>query len=224
MLVKDLADLIRRKNSFFVRTERYRRLGYDRIAAADFVARAWVRRLSGPALDIGTGKGLMAMALARRELNVVSVDTDADEQALAFLLAADAGLEESIRFVCGDASVLSYSDEHFGCALLMDVLHHLEDPLPLLKETARVLKPSGVFILADFSAEGFEIIARVFEEDGREHPVSGVTLKSAEAFLSQLGFQPTARLSGHKHEVSVFVKMRATNHDTGRTCCNLDGR
>jgi ubiquinone/menaquinone biosynthesis C-methylase UbiE len=217
MLVKNLEDLLRRKNSFFIRTERYRRLGYNRIAAAEFVVWAWTRRLPGPALDVGTGKGLMALALARRELKVVSVDTDADEQTLAFLLAADAGLEENIRFVCGDASVLSYPDGHFGCAVLMDILHHLEEPLPLLKETARLLKPSGVLILADFSAEGFEIIERVFEEDGREHVVSGVTLKSTEAFLSQMGFQLTSRLSGHKHEVLVFIKIPGANHDTDRT-------
>jgi 2-polyprenyl-3-methyl-5-hydroxy-6-metoxy-1,4-benzoquinol methylase len=33
----------------------------------------------------------------------------------------------------------------------MDVLHHWEDPEPVLEETARVLAPFGVLILADFS-------------------------------------------------------------------------
>jgi len=183
----------------------YLSLGYDRFAAADFMARTG-GQLSGPALDIGTGKGLMAMALARQGLDVTSVDTDAEEQALAALLTAEAGLKDRIRFVCGDASVLSFPDNHFGCAALANVFHHLQDPAPVLEETARVLKPSGILILADFSPEGFELVARVHRKEGREHPVSGMMLESAEAFLSKRGFEPTVRLSGYKHEVAFLVK------------------
>jgi len=205
MPMKDRDDLVRGKAAFLARTEQYRSLGYDRFAAADFVVKTG-GQLSGPALDIGTGKGLMAMALARQGLEVISVDPDADEQALAFLLAAEAGLEDRIRFIWGDASVLPYSDDHFGCATLVAVLHHLEDAAPVLEETARVLRPSGILILADFSPEGFELVARVHREEGREHPVSGMTLESAEAFLSRKGFKPTVRRSGHNHEVTVLVK------------------
>jgi len=205
MPMKDREDMVRRKAAFLVRTERYLSLGYDRFAAADFVAKTG-GRLSGPALDIGTGKGIMAMAMARRGLEVESVDPDADEQALAFFLAAEAGLEDRIRFVRGEASVLPYSEGHFGCAVLMDVLHHLKDPVFVLEETARVLQPSGIMILADFSPEGFKLVARVHQEEGREHPVSGVTLESAAAFLSARGFELTARLSDHKHDVIVLTK------------------
>jgi len=205
MVMEDREKTVRRKAAFLVRTEQYLSLGYDRFAAMDFVVKTG-GRLSGPALDIGTGKGLMAMALARQGLEVVSVDPDADEQALAFLLAAEAGLADRIRFFHGDASVLPYSEDHFGCAALVDVLHHLQDSVSVLEETARVLRPSGTLILADFSPEGFELVARVHQEEGREHPVSGVTPESAEAFLSGRGFELTACLSGHKHDVIVLTK------------------
>lgn len=207
--MKDSEEMGRRKAVFLVRTERYLSLGYDRFATADFVVKTG-GRLSGPALDIGTGKGLMAMALARQGLEVVSVDPDADEQALAFLLAAEAGLADRIRFVRGDASVLPYSEDHFGCAALVDVLHHLKDPVSVLEETARVLRPSGILILADFSPEGFELVARVHQEEGREHPVSGVTLEWAEVFLTGRGFELTVRLSGHKHDAIVLTKKTGT--------------
>jgi len=203
--MEDREKTVRRKAAFLVRTEQYLSLGYDRFAAMDFVVKTG-GRLSGPALDIGTGKGLMAMALARQGLEVVSVDPDADEQALAFLLAAEAGLADRIRFFHGAASVLPYSEDHFGCAALVDVLHHLQDSVSVLEETARVLRPSGTLILADFSSEGFELVARVHQEEGREHPVSGVTPESAEAFLSGRGFELTACLSGHKHDVIVLTK------------------
>ena len=199
------AGLRERKAAYDARTAQYLRLGLDRFAAADFVATA-AGRLTGPALDIGTGKGITAMALARKGLDVVSVDTDADEQTLAAFLAAEARLQDRIRFVCGDASALSFPDNHFGCAAMMDVLHHLADPLPVLEEIARVLKPSGILMLADFSPEGFAILSRVHREEGREHPVVGIPLESAEAILSRREFTPLSRLSGHKHKVSVLMK------------------
>jgi len=203
--MKDREEMVRRKAAFRVRTEQYLGLGFDRFAAADFVVKTG-GRLSGPALDIGTGKGLTAMAMARQGLEVVSVDPDADEQALAYVLVVEAGLKDRIRFVCGDASVLSFPDNHFGCAALVDVLHHLQDPVSVLEETARVLRPSGTLILADFSPEGFELVARMYRGEGREHPVSGVTLESAAAVLSGKGFDVTVRRSGHKHDVIVLTK------------------
>jgi ubiquinone/menaquinone biosynthesis C-methylase UbiE len=198
-------DMARRKAAFLDRTERYASLGFDRFAAAAFVIGTG-GRLSAPALDVGTGKGLTALALARLALEVVSVDTDADEQALASHLAAEAGLSNHVRFVRGDAAVLSFPDAYFGCAALVDILHHLPDPAPVLQETARVLKPSGILILADFSTEGFQLVARVHGEEGREHPVSGATPASAAEFLSGRGFEVSARLSGHHHDVIVLAK------------------
>ncbi len=201
----ELTALCERKSAFYAQTARYLRLGFDRFAAADFVTTA-AGALTGPALDIGTGRGLTAMALARQGLDVVSVDIDAVEQSLAALLTEETGLRDRICFVCGDASTLSFPDSYFGCATMMDVLHHLADPIPALEEVARVLKLSGTFILADFSAEGFELLNRVHHEEGREHPVSGVTLQSAEISLSRKGFTPVAHCSGHYHEVAVLVK------------------
>jgi len=121
-------------------------------------------------------------------------------------LTAEAGLADQIRFVQGDASDLPFPGGHFGCAVLVGVLHHLQDPAPVLGEMARVLRPSGIVILADFSPEGFELVARVHRDEGREHPVSGVTPESAATFLSMRGFAVEARLSGHKHDVIVLAK------------------
>lgn len=203
--MKDTEILTGRRDVFRARNDRYARAGFDRIAAAEFVIEAG-GELSGPALDIGTGKGLAARALARRGLNVVSVDVDAEEQALARFLAEEEGLAERIRFVRGDASELPFPRSHFGCAVMVGVLHHLEDPVPSLDEMARVLRPRGIVILADFSPEGLGIVAHVHREDGREHPVTGVTPESAAAFLSARGFAVEARLSGHHHDVIVLSK------------------
>jgi len=199
--------LDRRKAAFWARMRQYEGLGFDRFAAADFVIGTG-GILSGPALDIGTGKGLAAQALARRGLDVVSVDLDGDEQSLARLLAAEARLGDRVRFVRGDAAALPFAADHFGCAAVVDLLHHLDKPEPALEEAARVLRPAGMLILADFSDEGLELVARVHREEGREHPVSGATPDSAAAYLSGKGFDVAARSSGRRHDVIALVKPR----------------
>ncbi len=52
-----------RRRVFDARTQQFLRAGYDRFGAARFVADA-AGGLEGPALDVGTGKGLLAMASA----------------------------------------------------------------------------------------------------------------------------------------------------------------
>lgn len=199
-------SLRERKAAFDKRTAQYMGMGFDRIAAADFVIGA-ACRLEGPALDIGTGRGMTAIALARRELDVVSIDVDTADQDLAALLAEGAGLGHRIRFACGDASALSFSDGEFGCVAMMDVLHHLLDPLTAFGEIARVLAPSGALILADFSPEGFDLISRAHREQGREHPVLGVSIDVAEAAFANIGMKKIERKNGHYHDVSVLMKV-----------------
>jgi ubiquinone/menaquinone biosynthesis C-methylase UbiE len=198
-------ELVERRNHFWKRTEQYRSLGHDRLAAADFVARG-AEPLEGPALDVGTGKGLLAMALARKGLDVLSADVSAEDQDLARLLAEEAGLSERIRFLLGDASSLPFPDGHFGTCAMMDVLHHLERGGPVLSEMERVLRPGGMMVVADFDEAGFELVGRVHASEGREHPVGPVTAPWAEGFLEGLGLQPEGTREGEWHRVSVFRK------------------
>jgi len=198
--------MLDRKATFMSRTELYRSLGFDRIAAAEFVSGA-AKGLRGPALDIGTGKGTTAISLARCGLEVISVDTDRGAQEFAEFLAVDAGLGDRVSFVCGDAASLGFPDGAFGCVASMDALHHFEKPRAVLGEMTRVLRASGTLILSDFTPEGFEIISSVHRRDGCEHPVAGVTLKEAESILAETGFKVADRKRGHHHDVSVLVRV-----------------
>jgi ubiquinone/menaquinone biosynthesis C-methylase UbiE len=200
-------DLARRYRAFEARTAQYRALGYDRVAAARFVAAA-AGRLRGPALDVGTGKGLLALELARLSLDVVSVDVDGAELPLASHLAREAGVGERVRFLHRDAARLPFRDGHFGCAAMMDVLHHIDDPRPVLAEMARTVKVGGVVVVADFSREGFRLVARVHRAEGRVHPESGVTVEHARALLEQGGLDCMVQVEGHLHEVAIMVKRR----------------
>jgi 2-polyprenyl-3-methyl-5-hydroxy-6-metoxy-1,4-benzoquinol methylase len=178
--------LDRRREAFLARTEQYRRLGYDRLAAARFVAEA-AGDLAGPALDVGTGRGLLAMAVARRGLDVVTVDVSDEDRELAALLAEEAGLAGRIRFLIRDARSVPFPNGWFGCALTMDVLHHLEDALPILREMVRLVRPGGKVVVADYTEEGFAMVSAIHRREGREHLRSSVTVEKAAAILSEGG-------------------------------------
>jgi ubiquinone/menaquinone biosynthesis C-methylase UbiE len=201
-------DLGRLRQAFESRTAQYRVLGYDRLAAARFVAGS-AGSLRGPALDIGTGKGLLAVELARLGLDVVSVDVDASEQPLASQLALEAGVGGKVSFLHRDAARLPFRRGHFGCAAMMDVLHHIVDPGPVLAEMARTVKVGGVVIVADFTPEGFRLVARVHREEKRVHSVSGATVEQARRRLEQEGLTCIGEREGHLHEVTILVKRGA---------------
>jgi ubiquinone/menaquinone biosynthesis C-methylase UbiE len=158
-------NLLRRREAFLARSAAYERAGYDRHAAARFVA-GLIPAAGLPVLDVGTGKGLLALAFAEREARVTSVDPDPEEQALAALLASEAGLDHRLSLVRGDAAHLPHPDATFAAAVSMDVLHHLTNPQPVLREMARVVRPGGTILLADFSDEGFDMVSRVHRMEG----------------------------------------------------------
>lgn len=213
-------SLDERKAAFHARTELYRRLGYDRFAAARFVAEA-AGPLAGPALDVGTGKGLLAMALARRGLDVVSVDVEPEDSELASALAREAGLDSRIQFLLRDARSLRFADGSFGCAAMMGVLHHLEDARPVLAEMARLVRPDGTIVVADFTEEGFALVAAVHRADGYEHPRSASTLEDAKVLLPSLGWLEQGRGEAHHNHVvwfrrpGAFAATRATLDTAG---------
>lgn len=190
---------------FWARCAQYERLGLDRRAAARFVARA-AGSLCGPVLDVGTGRGLFAVELARRGVPVVSVDVDGEQQDFARLVAREAGVGDLVQFVEGDAARLEYPSEHFRCVAMMDVLHHLEQPAPILREMCRVLRAGHPLIVGEFDEAGFDLVASVHRDDGGTHARTATTFDGAVEELVRLGLRPQRRSAGYCHHVAVMLK------------------
>ncbi len=185
------------------RTDQYRRLGYDNPAATEFVV-GIAGPLSGPVLDVGTGKGSLTLELARQGVEVVSVDIDPEEQQLAVHLAREAGLDALIEFVQGDAALIPCPDDFFAWAGMLDVLHHLEDADPVLDEMLRVVRPGGLLMLADFSEPGFALVEKIHRSEGHEHERSMATVLSAQTRLIEAGCELVTAVEVHFHLVSVL--------------------
>jgi ubiquinone/menaquinone biosynthesis C-methylase UbiE len=197
-------ELAQQKAYFRSRTAYYASLGYDRLAAASFILDE-AGPLGGPVLDVGTGMGITARALAGRGLDVVTVDTNAHDQEVAAFLTDEPEQSRRIRFMVTSAASLPFPDGHFGAAVAVDVLHHLEDGRPALAELARVVRPGGAVVLADFSREGFELVTRVHASEGRVHPEGPVTMDWARGFLcGGLGLTEEKASTGQLHRISVL--------------------
>lgn len=201
-------ELEARKRQFEARTSEFADLGYDRFLTPAFVLDG-IDDLAGPVLDLGTGMGLMARELARRGLEVHSVDVSAEDQQVAVFLTDDPSLSSRISFSLEDGADLPFPDGTFGSAVTLDVLHHLVDGAAVLKELVRVVKPGGFIVLAEFSREGFELVARVQAMEGKVHPEGPVTMDWARGVLSGLGAEEVGLREGHLHRVTVFRRPSA---------------
>jgi ubiquinone/menaquinone biosynthesis C-methylase UbiE len=198
------AEALRQQRARFDRrTAEFAAAGFDRLGAPQFIIDQ-ASGLGGPVLDVGTGTGITARALAGRGFDVVTVDSSAEDQEVAAFLTDDPDLARRVTYHVGDAAQLPYPDGHFGGAVAIDVLHHLEDGAAVLREVVRVVKPGGLVLLADFSGEGFAIVSRVHAGEGRVHPEGPVTMDWARGFLSAVGAEECPAADGHLHRVSVF--------------------
>jgi ubiquinone/menaquinone biosynthesis C-methylase UbiE len=94
-------------------------------------------------LDVGTGTGRAAIALALRGASVTGVDASAEMLAVADRRARDARVE--VTFVQGDAHGLAYPDRSFQAVICLRVLMHTPDWRRSLGELCRVASDRIVF-------------------------------------------------------------------------------
>jgi SAM-dependent methyltransferase len=94
-------------------------------------------------LDVGTGTGRAAIALARRGASVTGVDASAEMLQVAEHKARDAGV--AVTFLRGDAHSLMFPDRGFDAVVCLRVLMHVPDWRASLRELCRVARERLVF-------------------------------------------------------------------------------
>ncbi|MEM9629058.1 MAG: bifunctional 2-polyprenyl-6-hydroxyphenol methylase/3-demethylubiquinol 3-O-methyltransferase UbiG [Pseudomonadota bacterium] len=95
-------------------------------------------------LDLGCAGGFMAEALTKRGAVVTGIDPAKEAIEAARTHAADQGL--TIRYDVGLGEKLPYVENAFDAVVCVDVLEHVEDLDRVIAESARVLRPGGLFL------------------------------------------------------------------------------
>jgi ubiquinone/menaquinone biosynthesis C-methylase UbiE len=105
------------------------------------------------ALDVGCGTGTLALEAARRIGSTGRVcGIDPGSQQIARARAKAARRHAPVEFQVGVIERLPFADQSFDVVFSTLMMHHLPAPLKRqgLAEIARVLKPGGRLVIADF--------------------------------------------------------------------------
>lgn len=102
------------------------------------------------ALDLATGTGFTAAALAEKVSRAVAYDATQEMLDQARKLAQEKGLT-NIEFRIGDVMDLKFEDNSFDIITCRRAAHHFTDMKRFLSEALRVLKPGGKLGIADMA-------------------------------------------------------------------------
>lgn len=97
-------------------------------------------------LEVGAGSGRDAVSLAKAGADVLTLDYVPGSLALTRMVAHEASV--AVDPIGGDALNAPFADDTFDLIFHQGLLEHFRDPLPLLRENLRILKPGG-YLLVD---------------------------------------------------------------------------
>jgi ubiquinone/menaquinone biosynthesis C-methylase UbiE len=128
-------------------------------------------------LDVGCGRGLLAIGAAKRLKTgkVTGIDVwnpqelSGNSAEAAKENAKAEGVAERVRFESGDARKLVYPEGNYDVVVSSNALHNLADDRErgqALREMLRVLKPGGRLLIFDTAETGY--YAQVLRENGAQ--------------------------------------------------------
>ena len=124
-------------------------------------------------LDVATGTGMVAFALAARGAEVVGLDQSEEMlDAARVRLQRTPKLAERVSFVRGEAEALPFADGEFDALSFTYLLRYVDDPAATMRELARVVKTGGRIGMVEFGVPGDAALRRLW----RIHTRAGLPL------------------------------------------------
>jgi 2-polyprenyl-6-hydroxyphenyl methylase/3-demethylubiquinone-9 3-methyltransferase len=147
------------------------------------------------ALDIGCGGGFMAEEFARLGCRVVGVDPSPVSVRTARQHGESSALEIGYAVATGER--LPLDGERFDLAYCCDVLEHVSNLDLVIRETARVLKPGGLYLFDTINrTTASKVLAIKMMQDWRLTRVVDTQLHSWEMFIKPTELEETLRRHG----------------------------
>ena len=111
----------------------------------------------GEGLDVGCGTGFYTMMLteaAGAHSHVTGLDIEENFLEKGRSLAFQSDMAEQVSFIRGNIHKLPFAENRFDWAFSMDLVGNLKtDPVILLKEIARTVKPGGMVYILNWSSQ-----------------------------------------------------------------------
>jgi len=125
-------------------------------------ARATLGAPEGPALDLATGTGDLALALAALHPGRTVVGADFSLGMLAVARDKLGGRPRRIRLVAADALQLPFATQSFACVTSAFLLRNLADLGQGLQEMRRVTRPGGRVVALEITQMTLPVVAPLF--------------------------------------------------------------
>lgn len=119
--------------------------------------------LEGPALDVATGTGDFAIALAQRCRRVIGLDFVPEMMRIGQDKVAARRLQDRIQFVTGDALNLPFADNQFDCLTTGFAMRNVADIRRAFSEMCRVVRPGGRIACLELTRPPRRLIWRIYQ-------------------------------------------------------------
>jgi demethylmenaquinone methyltransferase/2-methoxy-6-polyprenyl-1,4-benzoquinol methylase len=125
-------------------------------------ARATIAAPGGPALDLATGTGDLALAITEASPGRVVIGADFSEAMLARARQKLGRTRASIALLAADALALPFADATFACVTSAFLLRNLADLDRGLREMRRVTRPGGRVIALEITRPALPVFSNLF--------------------------------------------------------------
>jgi ubiquinone/menaquinone biosynthesis C-methylase UbiE len=138
--------------------------------------------------DLGTGTGRILELVAPRARRAVGYDINRNMLSYARAKLAARGVAHA-QLRQGDIFSIDLAEASADAVIIHQVLHFLDDPAKAVAEAARILKPGGRLLIADFAPHTLETLREDYS-----HRRLGFDREQVEGWFERLGL----RAAGYK--------------------------
>lgn len=171
----------------------------------------------GIVLDLGTGSARIPILILERnpKLKIIAVDLSENMLKVGKLNVDKNNFSSNIKLEIVDAKKLPYPDNYFDAVVSNSLMHHIPDPLPVLKEINRVLKSKAGILIRDLirpeSLNRVEELVQQYAADCDEHQkklfrdslLASFTIDEIKLLIEQSGIEDSIVIQSSDRHWSI---------------------